>query len=179
MATAQDILNFWFEEHSPKDWFASNAEFDQKIEARFGTVLAQAAKGELAPWRTDVKGRLAEIIVLDQFSRNVYRATPRAFAQDSMALVLAQEMVLQGMDKTVKAPQLAFVYLPFMHSESLLMQEESVRLYKAAKLENNIGFAEEHRDIIKRFGRFPHRNSVLGRTSTAEELKFMETHKGF
>ncbi len=130
-------------------------------------------KGELFAWRASPRGRLAEIIVLDQFSRNIHRNRPAAFASDGMALVLAQEAVAANADRTLDAAQRAFLYMPYMHSESLLVHDEALALYSQPGLEKNLDFELRHRAIIERFGRYPHRNQILGRRSTAAEKAFL------
>ncbi|MPM58231.1 hypothetical protein SDC9_105062 [bioreactor metagenome] len=172
---AQSVIRFWFEESTPQQWFGKDAAFDANIRERFGSVLEQGTRGELWGWRTDALGRLAEIIVLDQFSRNVYRDTPRAFAQDGMALVLAQEVIALGLDSAFTEAQKAFTYMPLMHSESISVQAESIRQFTALGNPVNLDFAQRHRDIVQRFGRYPHRNAILGRTSSAEEVAFLQT----
>lgn len=174
MRSADDVLNFWFVEHGPEDWFAGKPEFDAEIAALFGQTHAHVARGEAWEWRAKPAGRLAEIIVLDQFSRQLFRNSPLAFAQDRMALVLAQEMVGQGLDIGFAQPRRGFIYLPFMHAESAAIQSASVRLYEALGDEEQLRYALEHRRCIDRFGRFPFRNAPLGRQSTAEELAYME-----
>ncbi|NOI68843.1 DUF924 family protein [Vibrio owensii] len=170
----QDILTFWFEELEPKDWFVSNADVDKQIETRFLTTLEQAAQSELFDWRDTAQGRLAEIIVLDQFSRNVYRNTPKAFAQDALALALAQEAIRLGLDQELADVERSFLYMPFMHSESKRIHEEAEKLFKALGRESNYEFELKHKVIIDRFGRYPHRNAILGRDSTAEEVEFLQ-----
>ena len=172
--TALDILHFWFEELSEKQHFAKDAALDAAIGRRFGATLEAAARCELFGWRSTPQGRLAEILVLDQFSRNVYRDTAHAFAQDALALVLAQELVASGQDHALNTAQRAFAYLPYMHSESLLIHTQAVQLFGQPGLENNLNFELRHRDILVRFGRYPHRNALLGRTSSAEELAFLK-----
>ena len=171
--TPEAILHFWFDELTPAQHFAKDAQLDAAIAQRFGATLAAAAHGELWGWRTDAAGRLAEILVLDQFSRNVHRDTPRAFAQDGMALVLAQELVASGQDRALPAARRAFAYMPYMHSESRLVQAQSVQLFAQPGLEGNLPFALQHQAIIERFGRYPHRNTILGRESSDEELAFL------
>jgi uncharacterized protein (DUF924 family) len=171
---AQHILQFWFEELTPKHHFAKDAALDASIATRFGTTLEAAARCELWAWRSTAEGRLAEIVVLDQFSRNVYRDTPRAFAQDALALVLAQELVASGQDQSLTTTQRAFAYMPYMHSESALVHTASVALFAQPGLDNNLDFAQRHKAIVDRFGRYPHRNAILGRTSTPEELAFLQ-----
>jgi uncharacterized protein (DUF924 family) len=141
--------------------------------ARFGDTLEAAARCELFAWRATPEGRLAEILVLDQFSRNIFRDTPRAFAQDALALVLAQELVAGGHDQQLTPKQRAFAYMPYMHSESLAIHAQAVQLFALPGLENNLSFELRHQAIIERFGRYPHRNAILGRTSTPEELAFL------
>ncbi len=171
--TPQDILDFWFDELTPRQHFVKDAALDALIRARFGPTLEAAARSELWAWRATPQGRLAEIVVLDQFSRNVFRDTPRAFAQDGLALVLAQELVASGQDQGLPVVQRAFAYMPYMHSESRLVQAESVLLFSQPGLEDNLGSALRHKSIVDRFGRYPHRNVVLGRTSSAQELAFL------
>lgn len=172
--TAQDVLHFWFDQSTPQQWFQKDDAFDAAIRERFAALNASAAQGELWQWRSTAAGRLAEIIVLDQFSRNLFRGDARSFAQDGMALVLAQEAVARGDDAAVPAERRAFVYMPYMHSESLAVQNESVRLFSALGHANNLDFARRHQAIVERFGRFPHRNAVLGRNSTAAETAFLQ-----
>ncbi|MBF9267173.1 DUF924 family protein [Paracidovorax cattleyae] len=172
--TAQDVLHFWFEETPPDLWFRKDDAFDAAIRARFGALHARAALGELWGWRADASGRLAEVIVLDQFSRNLLRGRAESFAQDGMALALAQEAVARGLDADLPPPRRAFLYMPFMHSESARIQAESVRLFTALGQPNNLDFALQHQAIVDRFGRFPHRNTVLGRETTAEEALFLQ-----
>jgi len=173
MRSAEDVLHFWFVQHGPDDWFAGKPEFDAEIAKAFSQTHAHVAKSEGWEWRATPKGRLAEIIVLDQFSRQLFRSQPEAFAQDRMALVLAQEMVGQGLDMRFEQPQRGFIYLPFMHAESAAIQSASVRLYEALGDEDQLSFAVEHRKVIERFGRFPFRNKALGRVSTEEEREYM------
>lgn len=171
--TPQDILDFWFDELSAKQHFVKDAALDALIRTRFGPTLEAAARCELWAWRATPQGRLAEIVVLDQFSRNAYRDTPRAFAQDTLALVLAQELVASGHDQGLPAAQRAFAYMPYMHSESRLVHAQAVLLFSQPGLEDSLGSALRHQSIIERFGRYPHRNAVLGRTSSAQELAFL------
>lgn len=169
----EDILNFWFEEISPSAWWEKDESFDALLAERFGKLHQAARQGELADWRVNVDGRLAEILVLDQFSRNIFRDKPEAFASDSMALVLAQEAVNQGLASQLSPIKRAFLYLPYMHSESAKIHEHAVKLFSDPGLEKNYDFELKHKVIIDRFGRYPHRNKVLGRESTPEELHFL------
>jgi uncharacterized protein (DUF924 family) len=168
------VIDFWFEELTPKQWFAKDEALDALIATRFESAWGAACRAELWAWRATPQGRLAEILVLDQFSRNMHRDHPMAFAQDALALVLAQEAVAQGADQALTTRQRPFLYMPYMHSESLLVHEEALRLFDQPGLEENLRFEHRHRDILLRFGRYPHRNAILGRDSSAEELTFLE-----
>jgi uncharacterized protein (DUF924 family) len=171
--TPVEILQFWFEQIDRALWFKKDSDFDQLLRERFGVLHAQASLGELSAWRDSARGRLAEIIVLDQFSRNLFRDHAKAFVQDGMALVLAQEAVRLGMDTTLTAQERVFLYMPYMHSESKLVHEMAVELFTRNGIQNNLDYELKHKAIIDRFGRYPHRNSVLSRESTPEELAFL------
>ena len=175
-----DILNFWFNELSPAQWWAKDENLDEEIKHRFSAIHAQAARCELFDWRMAAKGRLAEIIILDQFSRNIFRDTPQAFANDPLALALAQEALAVDADKALSPTERSFLYLPFMHSESAEIHKVAVILYGLPGLEDNLDFELQHQSIITRFGRYPHRNKILGRESTPEEIEFLkEPGSGF
>ena len=169
------VLSFWFEETSPKQWWAKSDEFDRLIESRFGALHAAAAACELHSWRETPGGRLAEIIVLDQFSRNVHRGNPGAFASDALALALAQTAIAVKADTGLEPARRAFLYMPFMHSESVAIHEVAAALFNAPGLEENHAAELKHKAIIDRFGRYPHRNAILGRQSTLEEIEFLKT----
>ena len=169
----QEVLNFWFKEIEPANWWVKDSAFDNSITEKFLSIHNAAKHCELAPWRETAHGRLAEIIVLDQFSRNMYRDTPQAFACDGIALVLAQEAIAAGTDKALKPVEKSFLYMPFMHSESLVIHEKALALYQANGIDSNVDFEIKHKEIIERFGRYPHRNSILNRQSTAEEIEFL------
>ena len=177
MKNPQDVINFWFVEHGYDDWFSGEAAFDNKC-ARFGPLHAQVARGEAWAWRETPEGRLTELILLDQFSRQLHRGSPDAFAQDKMALVLAQEAIACGCDMAVDRSWAMFFYMPFMHSESLVIQDEGVRLFTALGDDKALEFMKAHRDTIARFGRFPFRNKALGRQSTPEEVTYMQEQDG-
>ena len=170
----EDILNFWFQEIDPKMWFTKDSEFDDLIRSRFLDIHTKAKNCELFKWRSEAKGRLAEIIILDQFSRNLFRESPEAFGSDSLALALAQEAVSLGMDEELNNLEKSFLYMPYMHSESLAIHEVAIELYSKEGLENNLDFESKHKEIIERFGRYPHRNQILGRQSSAEEIDFLQ-----
>jgi uncharacterized protein (DUF924 family) len=174
-----DVIRFWFEEVSPEDWFRRSDALDARIASRFSSVHRAAAAGELWAWRCTADGALAEIILLDQFSRHLFRDDARAFATDGMALVLAQQAIDRALDRELAPERKSFLYMPFMHSESGAMHEIAVKLFSQPGLERNLDFELRHQAIIARFGRFPHRNRVLGRASTAPELEFLKEFKGF
>lgn len=171
---AQAVLGFWFDALTPAQWFNKDLEMDRTIQVQFGELHAQAARCECYRWRQTSRGRLAEIIVLDQFSRNIYRDDACAFANDALALALAQEAVAAGADTELTSQQRAFLYMPYMHSESAVIHEVAMQLFDQPGLENNFDFEVRHKAIIDRFGRYPHRNTLLGRTSTDEELAFLK-----
>lgn len=175
----QQVLDFWFHEIDPKLWWNGGDAFDTEVRTRFMPLLEQAARGELYDWRQTPHGRLAEVIVLDQFSRNIYRGSAAAFACDGMALVLAQEAVAAGVDTVLNGSERVFLYLPYMHSESAVIHRQAEALYREvsaqdSRLQENYRFELRHKAIIDRFGRYPHRNAVLGRVSSAEELEFLK-----
>jgi uncharacterized protein (DUF924 family) len=170
---ANDILHFWFDKLTDKQHFAKDTALDELIASRFGGALDAAARCELFAWRATAKGRLAEIIVLDQFSCNIYRGTPRAFTQDALALALAQELVGAGHDGALTPDQRRFAYMPFMHSESALIHAQAVLLFAQPGFDDGLTFELRHQAIIERFGRYPHRNAILGRASTADEVAFL------
>jgi uncharacterized protein (DUF924 family) len=178
MRTHQDVLRFWFVDHGQKDWFGGKPEFDAEIAAQFADTQQAAARGEAWEWRKTPDGRLAEIIVLDQFSRQLHRKSPLAFATDPMALTLAQEAVAGGHDRAVGTERRHFLYMPYMHSESLLVHREGQRLFESLGDKDIFDFELRHIDVLRRFGRFPRRNEALGRPSTPEELEYMASGPG-
>jgi len=169
----EDVLKFWFEEIDPEQWFASDPAFDAEIRQRFLHLLQGTARGEQYAWRTSARGRLAEVIVLDQFPRNIHRGTPQAFAHDPMALVLAQEAVATGLHRGLAPVERSFLLMPYMHSESRVIHAQAEALFREFAPRENHEFELRHKAIIDRFGRYPHRNELLGRTSSAEELEFL------
>ncbi len=179
MSTSQHhpdhILDFWFNEVTPEQWWIKSDAFDQWITQRFGSLLLAAERCELYAWRETAKGRLAEIIVLDQFSRNIYRDTPRAFANDPLALGLAQTAVALKADLALEPSEKAFLYMPYMHSESPMIHTLAVSLFSQKDMEASLNFEYQHKTIIDRFGRYPHRNDILDRPSTPEEIAFLAT----
>lgn len=176
----QDIIQFWFKEHGAKDWFTGGEDFDKKIADKFTATHTAAHKGELFAWRTSPENRLAEIIVLDQFTRQLYRKDPRAFACDPIALTLAQEMVIRGDDMKLDEDWRTFAYMPYMHCESLVVHDEAMKLFGALPGENSLEYELKHRTMIEKFGRYPYRNQVLGRQNTPQEDEFLSAeHDSF
>ncbi|BEI25824.1 DUF924 domain-containing protein [Vibrio fluvialis] len=170
----QSVLTFWFNELTPEMWWKKDVSLDDQIRDRFTPLHEQAVKGELFHWRQCPQGALAEVIVLDQFSRNIFRDTLKAFAQDPQALTLAQFAIEKGFHKQLTKSEQVFLYLPFMHSESRLIHAAAMDLYSELGEQVNLDFEMQHKAIIERFGRYPHRNAILGRQSTAEELEFLK-----
>ena len=166
-----EVLHFWFEDHS-KDWFAKNPGFDAEVRGRFLALHGSAAIGHLAHWADEARSCLALVIVLDQFPRNMFRGEARAFATDPLARAAARVILQRGWDKQMPQAEKLFAYLPFEHSESLEDQDLAVQLMKDFDAEQ-LRYAVRHREIIERFGRFPHRNGLLGRDSTAAEIEFL------
>jgi uncharacterized protein (DUF924 family) len=172
----KEVLDFWFgdTEAERPEWFRKDPQFDALIAARFGVTVERALQGALHEWDAVPEGALARVLLLDQFTRNIFRGTPRAFAGDVLALEAARAMVARGDDLALAPLRRQFVYLPFEHSEDMAMQRESLRLFGALSLGDLETWAKKHAVIVERFGRFPHRNAVLGRESTPEEIEFLE-----
>jgi uncharacterized protein (DUF924 family) len=173
---ADDVLSFWFKETKPYQWYRRDPVFDRRCAARFGALHSAAADGALNVWRAKPQSALARIIILDQFSRNMFRDTPNAFAFDQLALAAARNALARRFDLLFPKNMQSFFLMPFMHAEDMAVQEESVRLFKVRQRGGeNLPYAIEHRDIVRRFGRFPHRNKILGRKSTPEEIQFLKS----
>jgi uncharacterized protein (DUF924 family) len=178
MKTAADVLDFWFVRHGEADWFGAKPEFDVLLAREFAETHAAVAKGEAWHWRQTPDGRLAEIIVLDQFSRQLFRGRPEAFASDAMALALAQEAVAGGHHLKLEPRRRTFVLMPYMHSESPAVHVEAVRLFTELANAETLKFELAHRDCIAKFGRYPRRNAALGRESTDAERDYMASGTG-
>ena len=172
---ASGVLAFWFSELEPEQWFKTDEGLDNLIRSRFADVHRAAAQCELWPWRATPQGRLAEIIVLDQFSRNLYRHHANAFACDALALALAQEALRHEADKALTTAQKAFLFMPFMHSESLNIHDTAMELFDIDGLELQFEYEKEHREVLLQFGRYPTRNEQLNRVSTAEEQAYLDS----
>lgn len=172
--TPEDVLDFWFDPANQPHWFKKSVAFDKAVRERLGGAHEAAAAGRLDDWRATPEGALALVVLLDQVPRNIHRGTPRAFATDPAALAVAKAAIDKGFDRDLGRDQKLLLYLPLEHSEALADQERSVVLFSAMGSAKHTDYAVRHRDIIARFGRFPHRNAILGRASTDEELRFLE-----
>jgi uncharacterized protein (DUF924 family) len=172
--TPAEIVSFW-RDAGPERWFKKDAAFDQEIRYRFLATHEDAAAGKLSEWEASAEGTLALLILLDQFPRNMFRNDARAFASDPLARSIAAGALVRGFDAQVQPDMRGFFYLPFEHSENLTDQERAVAFYKTIGDADGLKWAEIHADIIRRFGRFPHRNSVLGRATTPEEQAFLDS----
>jgi uncharacterized protein (DUF924 family) len=169
----EDILAFW-REAGPERWYKRDAAFDAAIRSRFLPLWQKAAAGELSSWEASDDGALALVIVLDQFPRNMFRGDIRTYSSDALARQVASRAIARGADLRVDGSLLEFLYLPFMHSEHLSDQQRCIELFRKAGNAENLRYAEDHADIIRRFGRFPHRNRIVGRTTTSEEQAFLD-----
>lgn len=174
-----DILDYWYSDRIRRHWFSSTPELDEEIRRRYEALWARAGRGELDAWLSTADGCLALIILMDQFPLNMFRGEARSFSTEARSIEVARQALDQGFDKLISADRLSFMYMPFMHSEQAEHQALAVRLFEASGLKSNLAFAKHHRDIISRFGRFPHRNHMLGRESTAEELAYLASDGAF
>jgi uncharacterized protein (DUF924 family) len=174
-----DILAFWFDDSMRAAWFRSTPAIDDLIRVRFESLWQQAARGELDHWSQTAEGALALIIVLDQLPLNMFRGQAAAFATEARAIDVSKAAIAAGLDRELAGDRVAFLYMPLMHSEDPDDQDQAVERFAAAGLDDNLRFARHHRDLIRRFGRFPHRNAILGRTSTADELAYLASEQAF
>lgn len=179
MSIIEDIIHFWFEETAPEQRFEKDPQFDALIRERFEPTYWEVMQGDTTSWRTTAAGRLAEILVLDQFARNMFREDAQAFAGDELALSLAKEAVAVGADQEVTKDQRVFFYMPYMHSESLAVHEQAVLLFTAYGSDLHLEYEQKHKAVIEAFGRYPYRNAVLGRESTPAEQAWLEAGGGF
>jgi uncharacterized protein (DUF924 family) len=175
---ATQVIHYWFAELQPEAWFRKDESVDIAIRERFGALHDEVARIHPEQLATPLEC-LAAVIVLDQFSRNMLRGSPRAFATDTLALSISQRAIAAGLDQQLDRRQRWFLYMPFQHSEDREVQARSIELFTQLGDRENLGYAQRHKEVIDRFGRFPHRNEVLGRVSTPEELQFIATHRGF
>ena len=178
-ANPRQVLDFWFSADTRPLWFRSTPEFDARLREDFLDLWQAAARGELEAWNATPEGALALVIVLDQFPLNMFRGQAESFSTEALSRGVAQKAIDRGWDRDLDDAGRAFLYLPFMHSEALDDQDRSVRLFRDADLVDSLHWAEHHREIIRRFGRFPHRNATLGRTNTHEEEEWLESGDAF
>jgi uncharacterized protein (DUF924 family) len=169
-----NIFNFWFFECTEKDWFKKDLKFDQLIQKKFLKLVKEALQNKLYLWENSSDGCLALILLLDQFTRNIFRGDPKSFSGDDKALEISLNCIETGLLHVYNEKERQFIMMPMMHSEDLSVQENSLLFFKKYSNEKVFDFALKHRDIIKRFGRFPHRNKILSRSSTEEELEFLK-----
>jgi uncharacterized protein (DUF924 family) len=177
--TPKNIIDFWYEPAIKKQWFSATPELDQKILTQYEKLWEAAAAGELDGWCDDAKGCLALVIILDQFPLNMFRGHAKSFSSERKAVEIAWHAVKHNLDQALEKEYRAFLYMPFMHSEFMAEQDLSVKLFHDNQLDENLKFAEHHRNIVKQFGRFPHRNAILGRISTDAEIKYLESAGGY
>ena len=177
--TAQDVLTFWFAEENKPRWFKSTDTFDRIITERFRDTYRAAVENQLAFWEQTPRGCLALVVILDQFPLNMFRGKPECYSTEASARRLAGLAIENGFDSQLNDEEKAFLYMPYMHSEDLADQDRSVALFTGAGLTKYLRWAEHHRDIVRRFGRFPHRNAIIGRASTTEELDYLTSPEAF
>jgi uncharacterized protein (DUF924 family) len=175
----KDLVTFWFSEPVKKLWFNSTPEFDAQLKEKYLNLVERAERGELDDWAAQAQGALALVIILDQLPLNIFRQQARSFATESKARDIAAQAVEKALDQQLDPEQKAFLYLPFMHSEHLADQDRAVELFEEAGLNENLRFAKHHRELIRRFGRFPHRNKILGRENTPEETAYLNSKEAF
>ena len=176
---AEEVIDYWFSDRMRKSWFSSTVELDREIKQRFEIVWEQARIGELDGWKSSASGALALVIILDQFPLNMFRGEAKGFSTESKAIEVSLYAIEKGYDKELAAEQLGFLFMPLMHSEKMEHQDLSVEMYRRHNLKANIQFAEHHRGIVEKYGRFPHRNEILGRVSTAAELEYLQSDAAF
>jgi uncharacterized protein (DUF924 family) len=177
--TVDQLLDFWFSERVSKLWFNATPEFDQELRDRFMPIYQLACEGRLDHWTSSANGALALVIIFDQLPLNMFRGKPKSFATESKSRDIAAHAIEKGLDQQLSRKQKAFLYMPFMHSENIADQDRSVELFEKAGLQENLRFAHHHRDIVKRFGRFPHRNQILGRQSSQAESEYLASKEAF
>ena len=175
--TPSDVLDYWFSEKSKQFWFASTPQVDNEIKVRFESVWEKAAEGEYSQWRETADGSVALIVILDQIPLNMFRSDPKGFQTESMAVEVALNAINNGFDEELNDEKLLFLFMPLMHSENI--DHQNLQVYLFDKYNFNLEFSKHHRDLVKKFGRFPHRNEILGRMSTMEELDYLLSDNAF
>lgn len=178
-ATPQQIIEYWYSDEVSKQWFASTPELDRTILKNYEMLWQQAAEGQLSAWEESPEGCLALAIILDQLPLNMFRGQAKSFSTEQQAVDIVVRAIAKDFDKKLDQSQLSFLYMPLMHSEDLAHQDQSVALFTSSGLESNIRFAEHHREIVRKYGRFPHRNEILSRESTKEELAYLASGAAF
>lgn len=173
------VIEFWYSEKMRQRWFSSTPELDAEIRSKYENLWLQAGKGELDDWKASPEGCLALVVVLDQFPLNMFRGEAKSFSTGQKAVACSKYCLSQGYDRKIPRDRVAFLYMPLMHSENLADQDLAVKLFEQANLPHNLRFARHHRELIKRFGRFPHRNPILGRDSSAEEIEYLNSRQAF
>lgn len=174
-----EIIEFWYSSRIKEQWFSATVDLDREIETKYAFLWKQASRGDLSAWLETAKGCLALAIILDQFPLNMFRGKPESFSTEAMAIEVVQHALDKEYDKQLQPHLLPFLYMPLMHSENIKDQEYSVALFKATNLKSNLEFAEHHKNIIEMYGRFPHRNEILGRESTEQELAYLNSKHAF
>jgi len=177
--TPSEILTFWFSDRVKPLWFNSTPEFDAELKENYQDIYAAALSGDLSEWQNSSEGCVALVVILDQFPLNMYRGLAESFDGEAKAREIAKGAISKGIDEQIPDEQKAFLYMPLMHSENLADQDLCVSLFEAAGLKENLRFARHHQEIVRRFGRFPHRNKILGRTSSKEELEYLNSKEAF
>jgi uncharacterized protein (DUF924 family) len=175
----QTLVDFWFSEEASKHWFNSTSEFDQQLLAEYGAFWQQAKQGQLRQWGETAIGSLALVILLDQIPLNIFRGKPDSFSTEAQSIVVARAAIDRGFDTELTTKQKSFLYMPFLHSENSQDQAFALELFDQPGLEGNLRFSKHHHDIVKRFGRFPHRNEILGRDSTQAEIEYLNSKQAF
>ena len=175
--TPSDVLDYWFSEKSKQFWFASTPQVDNEIKVRFESVWEKAAEGEYSQWRETADGSVALIVILDQLPLNMFRSDPKGFQTENMAVEVALNAINNGFDEELNDEKLLFLFMPLMHSENI--DHQNLQVYLFDKYNFNLEFSKHHRDLVKKFGRFPHRNQILGRMSTMEELDYLLSDNAF
>jgi uncharacterized protein (DUF924 family) len=174
-----DIIDFWYSDRIKKQWFNSTPALDNEILDRYEKIWEYALSGKLDNWANSPQGCLALIIILDQFPLNMFRGKAKSFCSEKKAVEIANNAISNQFDLQIEKEKLAFLYMPFMHSENINHQDLSVKLYKESHLDANMRFVQHHRDLIKKFGRFPHRNQILGRINSKDEITYLSSKKAF
>jgi len=177
--TPRHIIEFWYSERMRPRWFSSTPELDAEIRSKYENLWLQAGKGALEDWKESPEGCLALAVVLDQFPLNMFRGEEKSFSTEQKAVACSKYCISQGYDREIPVERVAFLYMPLMHSENLADQDLAVKLFEQANLAHNLRFATHHRELIRRFGRFPHRNLILGRESSAEEIEYLNSKEAF